>query len=229
MRQSPINFHSFSDRHACVLALSCQLVAQLQAALQARPRARLLLPGGSGPQLLLPELASAALDWSRIDLSATDERWVPANDDASNWRLLQQGLPGAVCLDPRQGETPELAAQAWGGQLKRWLPLDGVLLGVGEDGHFASLFAQMPGLPAALDPGGEPACLLAQAPSEPRVRLSANLALLAATQWLGLLVFGAAKRELLEAVLADTPASRLLPVHGLIWRTEQAVQVYYAP
>ena len=67
------------------------------------------------------------------------------------------------------------------------------------------------------------------APSEPRVRLSANLALLAATQWLGLLVFGAAKRELLETVLADTPASRALPVHALIWRTEQPVQIYYAP
>lgn len=229
MHPSPVSFHVFNDRQACVQALSSELAAQLQAALQARPRARLLLPGGSGPQSLLPELASAALDWPRVDLSATDERWVPACDDASNWRLLQQGLPGAVCLDPRQGETPELAVQGWQAQLSAWLPLDAVLLGMGEDGHFASLFAQMPGLPAALDARAEHACLLALAPSEPRVRLSANLALLAATHWLGLLVFGAAKRELLEAVLADTPASRLLPVHGLIWRTEQAVQVYYAP
>jgi 6-phosphogluconolactonase len=229
VRQSPLIFHTFSDRHACVQALSSELVAQLQAALQVKPRARLLLPGGSGPQLLLPELASAALDWSRVDLSATDERWVPANDDASNWRLLQQGLSQAACLDPRQGATPELAVQGWQAQLSAWLPLDAVLLGMGEDGHFASLFAHMPGLVAALEPSSKPACLLAQAPSEPRVRLSANLALLAATQWLGLLVFGAAKRELLEAVLADTPASRALPVHALIWRTEQPVQVYCAP
>jgi 6-phosphogluconolactonase len=229
VRQSPLILHTFSDRHACVQALSSELVAQLQAALQARPRARLLLPGGSGPQLLLPELASAALDWSRVDLSATDERWVPANDDASNWRLLQQGLPQTACLDPRQGTTPELAVQGWQAQLSAWLPLDAVLLGMGEDGHFSSLFAHMSGLVAALDPSGGPACLLAQAPSEPRLRLSTNLALLAATQWLGLLVFGAAKRELLEAVLADTQASRALPVHGLIWRTEQPVQVYCAP
>jgi 6-phosphogluconolactonase len=226
---TPAIIHAFNDRQACVQALSAELTARLQAALQGKPRARLLLPGGSGPQLLLPVLAEAGLDWSRVDLSATDERWVPAHDDASNLRLLQQGLPCAVCLDPRQGVTPELAAQAWGAQLSRWLPLDAVLLGMGEDGHFASLFSQMPGLPAALDPDGEPAALLAQAPSEPRLRLSTNLALLAASQWLGLLVFGAAKRALLEAVLADAPASRAWPVHALIWRTEQAVQVYYAP
>lgn len=229
MRQSPVIMHTFENRQACVQALSSELAAQLQAALQVKPRARLLLPGGSGPQLLLPVLASAALDWSRVDLSATDERWVPANDDASNWRLLQQGVPQAACLDPRQGITRELAVQGWQAQLRAWLPLEAVLLGMGEDGHFASLFAQMPGLAAALEPGAEPACLLAHAPSEPRVRLSANLALLAATQWLGLLVFGAAKRELLETVLADTPASCALPVHALIWRTEQPVQVYYAP
>ncbi len=229
MRQSPVIMHTFENRQACVQALAAVLVGQLQAALQARPRARLLLPGGSGPQLLLPVLASAALDWSRVDLSATDERWVPAEADASNWRLLRQGLPQACCLDPRQGATPELAVQGWQAQLRAWLPLDAVLLGMGEDGHFASLFSQMPGLPAALDLGAEPACLLVQAPSEPRVRLSTNLALLAASQWLGVLVFGAAKRELLDAVLADTPASRALPVHALLWGAEQPVQVYYAP
>lgn len=229
MSESSAILHVFNDRQTCVQALSAALVAQLQAALQVNLRARLLLPGGSGPQLLLPVLANAAVDWSRVELSATDERWVPAQDAASNWRLLQQGLPQALCLDPRQGTTPELAAQAWGEQLSRWLPLDAVLLGMGEDGHFASLFSQMPGLSAALDPDCAPTALLAQAPSEPRVRLSTNLALLAASQWLGLLVFGKAKQAMLEAVLADTPASRAWPVHALIWRTAQPVQVYYAP
>ncbi len=219
MSESSAILHVFNDRQTCVQALSAALVAQLQAALQVNSRAR----------LLLPVLAEARLDWSRVELSATDERWVPAQDVASNWRLLQQGLPQALCLDPRQGSTPELAAQAWGAQLSRWLPLDAVLLGMGEDGHFASLFSQMPGLPAALDPDCAPTALLAQAPSEPRVRLSTNLALLAASQWLGLLVFGTAKQAMLEAVLADTPASRAWPVHALIWRTAQPVQVYYAP
>ncbi|MBX9755920.1 MAG: 6-phosphogluconolactonase [Pseudomonadaceae bacterium] len=229
MHRPPAIIHAFSERLDCVQALSVELAAQLQATLSAKPRASMLLPGGSSPQLLLPLLAEAALDWSRVDLSATDERWVAASDPASNLRLLRQGLPGAVCLDPRLGATPELAAQAWGAQLRTWLPLDVVLLGMGEDGHFASLFAQMPGLAVALDPTQAPAALLAQASSEPRVRLSTNLALLASSQWLGLLVFGAAKREMFEAVLADTPASRAWPVHALIWQTRQPVQIFFAP
>lgn len=229
MHPLPAIIHNFAERLDCVQALSAELAARLQAALSLKPRASLLLPGGSSPQLLLPLLAQAALDWSQVDLSATDERWVPATDPASNLRLLQQGLPDACCLDPRQGASPDLAVQAWGAQLRTWLPLDVVLLGMGEDGHFASLFAQMPGLAEALDPAQEPAALLAHAPSEPRLRLSTNLPLLASSQWLGLLVFGAAKREMLEAVLADTPASRAWPVHALIWRTAQRVQVFFSP
>jgi 6-phosphogluconolactonase len=221
--------HVFPDRHACVQALSAALIAQLQAALRLKPRAQMLLPGGSSPQLLLPVLAAADLDWSRVDLSASDERWVPVSASASNLRLLQQGLPQGVWLDPRQSATPALAAQLWGECLRAWLPLDAVLLGMGEDGHFASLFAHMPGLPMALDPGAKPGALLAVAPSEPRERLSTNLALLCSSQWLGLLVFGAAKLQMLEAVLADTPASRAWPVHALIWQNRQKLQLYYAP
>lgn len=229
MSQLPATLYAFSDRQACVQALSAELVARLQAALQVRPRARLLLPGGSGPQLLLPQLAAAALDWSRVDISPTDERWVAAQAPASNWRLLSAGLPAAHCLDPRQAATPELAAQHWGGQLLAWLPLDAVLLGMGEDGHCASLFAGMPGLMTALDPAAPPAALPARAPEEPRVRLSLNLALLARTGWLGLLVFGSGKREMLEALLCDAPHSRQWPIHQLFYQAGQPVQVYWAP
>lgn len=227
--QLPATLYTFSDRQACVQALSAELVARLQAALQVRSRARLVLPGGSGPQLLLPQLAAAALDWSRVDLSPSDERWVAADDPASNWRLLRDGLPVAHCLDPRQGATPVLAAQHWGALLQDWLPLDAVLLGMGEDGHCASLFAGMPGLMAALDPAATPAALSALAPAEPRVRLSLNLAMLARTGWLGLLVFGVRKRKMLDALSSDAPHSRNWPIHQLFYQAGQPVQVYWAP
>ena len=95
MHRPPAIIHAFSERLDCVQALSAELAAQLQATLSAKPRASMLLPGGSSPQLLLPLLAEAALDWSRVDLSATDERWVAASDPASNLRLLRQG---PLCL-----------------------------------------------------------------------------------------------------------------------------------
>ncbi len=215
-----LHWKSFGSREACLRALAEDLVEQLQT----REQPSLLLPGGSSPQALLPLLAAQPLDWSRVRASPSDERWVPAEDAASNLRLLSAGLSEAQWLDPRQGSTPEHAAQRWGEQLQSWLPLTAVLLGMGEDGHFASLFPDMPGLAAALDAGAEPTALPAQAPSEPRLRLTPNLALLRRSDWLGLLVFGSAKRALLEQAqqgLGDWPVRQLL---------EQSVpvQVYWA-
>ncbi|CAD5109733.1 6-phosphogluconolactonase [Zestomonas carbonaria] len=220
---------SFPDRESCVRQLADDLGLQLRQTLATRPRAGLLLPGGSSPQLLLPLLRGQALDWDRVDLSPTDERWVASDDPASNWRLLSAGLPRAHCLDPRQASAPEAAAIGWAQHLGGWHPFAAVLLGMGEDGHFASLFPGMPGLAAALDPQAQPGALPGLAPSEPRQRLSLNLSMLCDSGWLGLLAFGECKRELLDAVLLDEPRSRDLPIHALAWQVRQPLRIYWAP
>jgi len=222
-------FHRHPDQERCIQHLSHELSTLLNQELAQKPRARLLLTGGSSPEPLLPLLARESLDWSRVDLCPTDERWVPANDQQSNWRLLHEGLPQANCLDPRLGPTPEQAASAWGDRLSQWRRFTAVLLGMGDDGHIASLFPGMPGLEAALDPQARPVALVGVAPSEPRTRLSPNLALLLDSDWLGLLVYGEDKLRLLESALADEPGSRGLPVHALLWRSPSAVQIHWAP
>lgn len=220
--------HCHARREACVQALATDLLTQIQAVLTLQPRAGLVLPGGSSPQALLPLLAQQ-LDTRRIDLSPSDERWVPAQAAESNWQLLQQGLPAANCLDPRQGKTMAEAALGWGEHLLQWLPFSAVLLGMGEDGHIASLFPGMPGLDEALDPGAEPAALSAQAPQAPRERLSLNLAMLQRGQWLGLLAFGEHKRELIDAVLTDQPSARELPLYAWLQRSPLPINIYWAP
>jgi 6-phosphogluconolactonase len=220
---------SFSERSACVRQLAEDLGHQLREVLARKPRAGLLLPGGSSPQALLPLLRRQALDWSRVDLSPTDERWVEAEDPASNWRLLSHGLPEVACLDPRQAEDPQSAAEHWGRNLEGWQPFAAVLLGMGEDGHIASLFPGMPGLAAALDLGMPPRALLGWAPEAPRQRLSLSLSLLCDCDWLGLLAFGAVKRRLLEQALADQPDSRGLPLHALLHQEARPVRLYWAP
>jgi 6-phosphogluconolactonase len=220
--------HCYRQRSECLEALAAALLAQIQNDLAHQPRARLLLPGGSSPQALLPLLAQQ-LDTRRIDLSPSDERWVPAQDAASNWQLLHQGLPQANCLDPRQGKTTAQAALGWGEHLLQWLPFSAVLLGMGEDGHIASLFPGMPGLTEALDPSAEPAALSAQAPQAPRERLSLNLAMLQRGQWLGLLAFGERKRELIDAVLTEQPSARELPLYAWLQRSPLPINIYWAP
>lgn len=221
-------FHCHTGRSECVQALADALRIHIQQILHQQPRACILLPGGSSPQQLLPVLARQ-LDGSRIDLSPTDERWVPAQSDESNWQLLQQGLPAANCLDPRQGASLTEAAATWGEQLAQWPAFSAVLLGMGEDGHIASLFPGMAGLAAALDPHAEPAALVATAPQVPRERLSLNLAMLQRGQWLGLLAFGARKRELIDAVLADQSDVHDLPLYAWLQRSPLPVNIYWAP
>ena len=226
MSQYLLNCHA--QRDDCLRALAVDLLAQVQTTLAQQARAGLILPGGSSPQALLPLLAQQ-LDSQRIDLSPSDERWVPAQAAESNWQLLHQGLPQASCLDPRQGATLEQSASSWGEQLAQWSPFSAVLLGMGEDGHIASLFPGMPGLADALDPQALPAALPALAPQEPRLRLSLNLAMLQRGQWLGLLAFGARKRELIESVLSDQPAARELPLYAWLQRSPLLVNIYWAP
>lgn len=218
-----------ANRADCVLQLAGDLSAQLTAVLSQQARATLLLPGGSSPQPLLPLLASAPLDWAQVDVSPTDERWVAADAEHSNWRLLRRGLPAAACLDPRQGESPHASASRWAEQLQRQLPFAAVLLGMGEDGHIASLFPGMPELASALDLQAAPAALCAQAPSEPRQRLSLNLPLLLQTHWLGLLAFGPNKKQLIDAVLADAAQSRALPLYALLSAGRLPLRIYWAP
>ena len=225
---SPI-LYLHPDRDTCANELTQVLGGRLRADLQDGGRARLLLAGGQSPVPLLGRLAGEALDWSRVELSPTDERWVAAGDAASNLQLLRTALPQARFLDPRQGATPQEAAQAWGELLASWLPLTAVLLGMGEDGHIASLFPNMPGLASALAEDAAPAALVGVAPVTPQLRLSANLALLRCSGWLGLLVFGSAKRALLEAVLADRPETRQLPVHALVQQAGSQLQIHWAP
>jgi 6-phosphogluconolactonase len=222
-------FLRFADRAQCLQELAAILAARLLQDLADRSAVSLLLPGGSSPRALLPLLAAQSFPWAQCRLSPTDERWVAADAMQSNVQLLRSGLPDSPCLDPRLRAEPEQAAIAWAAQLQSWLPFSAVLLGMGEDGHIASLFPGIPGLDQALDLEQAPGALVGLAPDWPQVRLSLNLSMLLSTRWLGLLAFGETKRERIEAVLADTPQSRQWPLHALLWQSHVSPNIYWAP
>jgi len=177
----------------------------------------------------LPLLAAQAVAWTQCNLSPTDERWVSADAVQSNLRVLRGGLPNARWLDPRMHAEPLQSAAAWSVVLQRWLPFTAVLLGMGEDGHIASLFPGMPGLAAALDATQPPAALVGLAVDNPQARLSLNLPMLLNTRWLGLLAFGERKRELIDAALADEEFSRGWPLYALLAQSSVPLSIYWAP
>lgn len=164
-----------------------------------QPKA-IAVPGGSTPGPILAELAKRDLDWPRIAVHLTDDRIVPYDHPASNFALLQHklGATGAALAEPVEGMAPP--------------PFDLVWIGMGADGHIASLFPNTdPTLDAQLGlvritPDPLP-------PEAPFDRISMTLPALLRTRHLMLVAKGSAKRAVLDAAIAgesDLPIARLL-------------------
>ena len=226
---SQAQLHTFASQQACNQALTEQLAFCLKQALATQQQASLLLPGGSTPMGLLQRFNQQDLPWSQLIISPTDERWVAAASQHSNAQMLAAALPQARIIDPRLADTAEAAATAWAASMQQYLPLAATLLGLGGDGHIASLFPGMPNLMSALQPNVAPAALVGLAPDQPKVRLSLNLPMLCATQWLGILIFGESKRQMIDRVLANDPTTQALPIYHLLWHAQLPVHIYWAP
>ena len=212
----PVTYRIEQAADATALArLAATTVAlTLHQALAQRPRAQIALAGGTTPEAAYRLLGAEPLPWERIDVLLGDERWVAAGDPSSNALMLHRSLladgPGAgACFHPvpTDLESPEQGAAAYGELLARLCPgdppiLDLVLLGLGDDGHTASLF---PGTaaPSIFDRS----VTVSEGKGLPRVTLTAPV--LSAARQVIFLVSGAAKREALQRLLdPNEPASR---------------------
>jgi 6-phosphogluconolactonase len=216
-------------------ALAAQITTALRGGLAQRPSASLAVPGGRTPVPLFHALRDAEVEWARVDVTLTDERWVTESDPASNAALVRrellQGRATAARLHPLHdgsAAADAAAASVWQSLTTLVRPFDAVVLGMGDDGHFASLFPQSPGLSAALDPVAPPACVAMLAPSEPASRISLNLAALLQTRRLFLFITGAHKRDLLLAA-ARRAGEPPLPVAALLAQRVPMPEVYWAP
>ena len=226
---SQAQLHSFATQQSCNEALAHHLASCITQALQAPQGVSLLLPGGNTPADLLARLNQLDLPWADITISPTDERWVAGDSAYSNAQMLGEALPQAKVLDPRLAETAEASSVAWAQALQVQRPFAATLLGMGGDGHIASLFPGMPNLMPSLQLTAPPSALVGLAPDEPKVRLSLNMSMLCATGWLGLLVFGERKRQMIDRVLANDPTTQALPIYHLLWHAPMPVHIYCAP
>jgi 6-phosphogluconolactonase len=171
-----IEFRAFENRSAASAAAAQMLASLIRDALAGNPMAEasLVVSGGSTPGPCFDLLSEEVLDWSRVTVLPSDERWVPADDADSNERLIKCRLlqgsaeQGKVLSFFRAGLDASQAPQ----EIEKDLadlpsPFSAVLLGMGEDGHFASLFPDFDGLQEALDPQGKTACTMVQTIGSP--------------------------------------------------------------
>jgi 6-phosphogluconolactonase len=223
-------------RSESVAAAATQLAEQigdaLRAAVGARGTASLLVPGGRTPVLLFRALRRQDIPWRQVCISLTDERWVSPEIADSNERLVRTELlaeaaaeAGFVPLHNPAPDAQQGAAQSWRNLGALAQPFDVVVLGMGDDGHFASLFPDSPGLASALDPGAKPGCVAMRAPVAPVDRVSLNLAALAQARQLFLLISGQHKL----ALIGSAGSRRRLPIDSLLVLRHPEPRVCWAP
>lgn len=231
-----LTMHDFTDSHALASALAERVADRLRAGLAERDFALLAVSGGRTPLRFFELLAHAALDWSKVQVTLVDERWVDAHDPRSNARLVRehllQGAAAAAQFVPLYtgAATPE-EGQAEAGRRVRALPLpfDAVVLGMGLDGHTASFFPGGDQLAAALDPDLPSGVLPMRAPDAGEPRITLTLPALLRTRHLFLHIEGEDKREVLAQARLGLGEAAHYPVRAVLERSPVPVDVYWCP
>ncbi|BCQ22679.1 6-phosphogluconolactonase [Caballeronia sp. NK8] len=211
-----IELRTFDDPRAHSDALAQAVGDALKASLAARgaasadangqaAHATLAVSGGTSPKPFLQTLSHAPLDWAHIDVTLVDDRWVPETDPASNAQLVRDTLlqnAGAAAYflplvdtgKPLETHIAELNADA-----RRRLP-DVAVLGMGEDGHTASIFADAPEWDVAIS---TPERFIAVHPgAAPHARVSLSMSALKQIGQVYLFIAGQKKLDVLNAALA---------------------------
>jgi 6-phosphogluconolactonase len=225
--------HLFEDLDSLSGALAALIAAQLRAALEARPAAGLVVAGGRTPAAFLTRLSNEALAWDRVFVTLTDERWVGADDPASNAAMLRTTLLVGAAARARfiplytGAATPDAAVD----EVSKGLavvprPFDIMVLGMGDDGHTASLFPGADNLGAALAPKNRQSCMAIRAPGAPQPRMTLTLPTLLDARSLFVLFTGPSKRRTYEMTRQDGPVEDM-PIRGVLRGAPVPVDVFY--
>lgn len=213
--------------------LAAAVASELEQALAGRGRASLAVSGGATPRPFFEALSRKALDWRRVDVLLADERWVDVRDDASNTRLvrahlLQHQAASANYVSLKQsGDSPEAGLAAVEAALAQvaW-PLDMLVLGMGADGHTASLFPDAPELPEALAPGGGRRVCAVHPPSQRQARVTLTLPVLVAARSVALHIRGEDKLDTLRAACEHPGDIASMPVRAFL---KPGLRIFWSP
>ncbi|MEJ7933592.1 6-phosphogluconolactonase [Sphingobium sp. AN558] len=205
--------YRFTDSEAAASDLATRIAAMLDEAIAARGVASIALSGGRSPRPVLEALSRAPLDWSELIVTLVDERWVAPDHEDSNERLIRdtllQGAGSSARFVPMKNDAADpyagqpsceaaLAALPW--------PLDIILLGMGEDGHTASLFPQAAELEEGLS--SDALTIAVTPPAAPHGRMSLTRHAILQSRHIFLQIAGDTKKAVYDRAREDGPIER---------------------
>jgi 6-phosphogluconolactonase len=191
------------------------ILADLSAAIAQHGRATLCVAGGTTPAPMFDILAHAPIDWSKVTVMPTDERWVDESDPRSNAALIKKHLLQGAAQSARyiglytKDQSAQAALGGIAGSIAPHLPISVLLAGMGADLHTASLFPDAQNIAAAMADDA-PAVMIMHPKSQPEARITLTAPVLRAAPCVHIMISGAAKRAALQSM--DTAAPTRAPV-----------------
>ena len=222
-----------ADEMAAAVAGDAQFI--IESALDARGQAVIALPGGKTPLAIYEKLAVAKLDWKRVTILPTDDRLVPMGDALSNITAIAKiFLPKGVRVLPITSEAAtdyKAAGRAADARLQdvHW-PLDLCVLGMGTDGHTASIFPGPDFDEAVAGPKDRRATGVMPDPLPPEApvaRVTLTRAAIASARALMIAITGQAKRDVLERAIKDGPMSSY-PIGRVLAEVDLPVDIHWS-
>ncbi|MBF6637051.1 6-phosphogluconolactonase [Rouxiella silvae] len=227
------NFVEFSGAAALNQNLSGKIADALRQGIADRGQASLIISGGRTPLELFRQLARQELDWSRVVITLADERWVATDNGSSNEKLVRNSLLQGevakatfIALKNDAVTAAEGEVQAEKVLAALVLPADITLLGMGDDGHTASLFPGSANLVQALDLHSTRRCVAITPLTAPLERMTLTLPVLLDSRRIYVLLAGEAKRDVYERAAKGTDQNEM-PVRAVLNQQQTPVEVYW--
>jgi len=224
----------FENRSLLDESLAETISQILQSAITSNGKASIAVSGGSTPKGFFKALSNKAIDWEKVTITLADERWVDINSDDSNTRLVHENLlvnkaALAKFFHLKQGDElcEETLADLNLAANNALLPLDVVILGMGEDGHTASLFPCSDEIEQGLDVTNKNSLMKVQPKTAPHQRITFSFAALKNSKYVFLHLCGNNKKQVLAQALNNTNIFEM-PISAFLQGENIETRIYWA-
>ena len=227
-----VNWHESNARDSLAKNLSQSIGQLLSQSINEDGRASLAVSGGRTPVLVFEALSELDLDWSKVDLALVDERWVDSSHEDSNELLVRQHLiknkASKVNFVPIKNNAKtvkdgQISCQQSFQKIKK--PFDVVVLGMGTDGHTASLFPCAEELNDAMNPNNSEGYVVTSPKTAPYDRISLTYKAISSAKNIILHLNGSQKLKVLELAMTHKNAKKM-PIYAFL---EDPLSIYWSP